>query len=201
MCRKHPLQDHGERASKIKAMVPMQSEFLSKSFEDAFKSKVEMLKSENESETAGVDEYKLHMMWEREQAERKGKRRLTREEEDEMKKLSRLNPSVMSIMMRDDSDGEDQAGAIERETDSDDLDSVDGDRTKKQKKEKKTRKVKKEKKAKKDKKGKKEKKEKKEKSKKLKMAKKDRSSSSSERSHSPVQSEYGSESNDGGRDT
>jgi hypothetical protein len=106
LCRKHPLQDHGERANKIlNKITPETNALLKKSCTELLTAQINKLKNAALEETVKNNQfsYREEMAIERQIAEQKSvKRKYSNENDDEIFRTSRLNPSVLSIMMKSD---------------------------------------------------------------------------------------------------
>ncbi len=132
LCRRHPLQDHGERAAKLTALAA-EAAGKQRSDLDMIHEQIERL--QNAARGTSVDdqaEYKLQMEKERRIAEKRKRKNLS-SEYLELAGNSGLHASVLSAMMAEseDSDG-----------DSDSSSASEGDKkkhkSKKRKKEKKS---------------------------------------------------------------
>ena len=110
MCRKHPLQDHGEREKKIKSLAKASSNsFLKRSYQELIKGQIDKMEAAaNVGSKEESDSYKNSMGEEREKAEKRGKRRFASDEHEEFSRRSGLNPAVLATMLAgSDSDSDD----------------------------------------------------------------------------------------------
>jgi hypothetical protein len=106
LCKRHPLQDHGARAAKIKSQLPDSAAFLKQSYASIIQSQIDKLKKEEELiDTINTAQYKDNLERDRDDAERSKKRKFVSDEEDRLSRSS-LDPRVISLMMRENSDEE-----------------------------------------------------------------------------------------------
>jgi hypothetical protein len=186
MCRRHPLQDHGKRASEIKTKLNStvdQTSRITQSYNDLIRAQITKLENEAKGTSEDdVNSYRQQMDTEREKAHKKKKRKMSDAEKD-LALNTGLCSSILSVMMEHSDDEKEGEGS----SSSDEEHPKSSKKSKKEKKEKKKKKSK-------DKKSKKEKKEKKERSskkhKKEKSKKRKRSYSSSSSSSSSSDSEH-----------
>lgn len=169
MCRKHPSQDHGQRAAKLVSQAAGASMTGNKSATDLIQMQIQKLQNEAKG-TADEDQdaYRLTLERDRINAEKR-KRRHMSSAHLELATKSGLHASVLSAMMAPDSDDE--------SVDSSSSSSTGSEKKKKSKKSKKSSKKNKKEKSKKEKKE-------KEKEKKSKKRKKKRRRISSDDGHS-----------------
>lgn len=158
LCRKHPLQDHGERASKLQEQAASSRNLSQSSSLSLIQSQIEKLQNAAKGTTEREqDLYRLQIEQDRKQAEKR-KRRVMSSEEFQLANNTGLHGSVLSAMMAHSDEDDSLSGS-----------SVASSEKSREKKSKKDSKKRKEKKDKKDKKSRK----KKEKSKKHKKSRTD----------------------------
>ena len=152
LCRKHPMQDHGERAAKLKSESQgIIKDSLKKTYNELIKSQIEKLdpaalRADNKDNI----EYKEQLELDRLNAESR-KRKSLSNDQLYLAKNSTLHASVLSIMM-EDSDKETNSSTSTFQSSHDDQNDDNEQKNKKRKKEekdKKEKKLKKEKKSKK----------------------------------------------------
>jgi outer membrane biosynthesis protein TonB len=144
MCRKHPLQDHGEREKKIKSLAKASaSSFLKRSYEELIKGQLDKMEADaNVGSKEECMSYKISMEEERDKASKREKRKFLSDEHEELSRRSGLNPAVLATMLAgSDSDSEENSNADK--TKSSNLGEEPERRSKKSKKEKKEKKEKK----------------------------------------------------------
>jgi hypothetical protein len=144
MCRKHPLQDHGEREKRIKSLAKASaSSFLKRSYEELIKGQLDKMEADaNVGSKEDCMSYKISMEEEREKASKREKRKFLSDEHEELSRRSGLNPAVLATMLAgSDSDSEEKSKSDE--TASGSHVGEPEKRSKKSKKEKKEKKEKK----------------------------------------------------------
>lgn len=144
MCRKHPLQDHGEREKKIKSLAKASaSSFLKRSYEELIKGQLDKMEADaNVGSKEECMSYKISMEEEREKASKREKRKFLSDEHEELSRRSGLNPAVLATMLAgSDSDSDENSKLDKKATDSHSEEPEK--RSKKSKKEKKEKKEKK----------------------------------------------------------
>ena len=147
MCRKHPLQDHGEREKKIKALAKSSaSSFLKRSYEELIRGQIDKMEADaNVGSKEELTSYKISMEEEREKASKRERRKFSSDEHEELSRKSGLNPAVLATMLADSgSDSDDNrrtGGTSENEKEiSEKRSRKSKKKSKKEKKEKKSKK-------------------------------------------------------------
>ena len=106
-CRQHPLQDHGQRESSLKAqLASTASERAAKAYR-LIQTQLEKIEEHHRATSAeAILNYREQMEHERSKAENRGQRKISSEHIN-LAKNTGLHGSVLSIMMnKDDSDRE-----------------------------------------------------------------------------------------------
>jgi hypothetical protein len=93
MCRKHPLQDHGEREKKIKLLAKASaSSFLKRSYEELIKGQLDKMEADaNVGSKEECMSYKISMEEERDKASKREKRKFLSDEHEELSRRSGSN--------------------------------------------------------------------------------------------------------------
>ena len=150
MCRKHPLQDHGEREKKIKALAKSSAtSFLKRSYEELIRGQIDKMEADaNVGSKEELTSYKISMEEEREKASKRERRKFSSDEHEELSRKSGLNPAVLATMLADsDSDSDENrraGGTSENEKEiSEKRSRKSKKKSKKEKNEKKSKKEKK----------------------------------------------------------
>mmetsp|Transcript_94966 Transcript_94966/g.186353 ORF Transcript_94966/g.186353 Transcript_94966/m.186353 type:complete len:207 (+) Transcript_94966:65-685(+) len=141
MCRRHPLQDHGERAAKLQLMA---KESQKANIATLLQSQISRLEAESRANEVDNDAFKMELNMEREKLSKKRKSssysKGINPEKAAKYASSGLNPSVLSMMM-EDSDDDGNGNLSDDSSSSSSLE--DRKKSKKYKKDKKEKKEKK----------------------------------------------------------
>lgn len=181
LCKKHPLQDHGEREASIKSKASGASAG-TKAMNARVKAQIERLEAEKAEDVdeAKQMEYRLRMEIDRDKATKKKQKKLSSEEQN-LALNSSLNPATLRLLMQGDDSDDGDSGSENSSGDSSDSESIGDSRSDKRREKKAAKKERKKEKKERKKEKKREKKERKrEKKEKKNEKKRTRSSSSSD---------------------
>eukprot|EP01041_Mallomonas_annulata_P008947 gene8947-18509_t len=148
LCRRHPSQDHGQRASKIVSEAKsIAKESLKRTYNEMIRAQIERLDASARGTSAvEIDEYREQMQAERLKAENKQRKKLSQDHLD-LANNTGLHASVLSVMLADSDDESSSEASLNTTSEQEELQRKKKKKSKKEKKSKKAKKEKKEKKA------------------------------------------------------
>ena len=111
-CRKHPLQDHGSRLASLKEKITSidRSKDTTNTKNELIQSQIEKLSAAKKgTEEDEIRQYRESIEADRRNAEKRKRKVFTNPEEEYLFSQGSLNPSVISVMLSANEEGEDSS--------------------------------------------------------------------------------------------